>query len=160
MGRQTEARVTRGRRLRGAHAGFTIIEILVTIALLSVIVLVVLTPLTGFFGMTRRSNDQVTATQITQRALETIRGEWLSVARYDQRCVKTPLPTTFPPLDIQITNLDPDGQNLGSVPWRGECDAAAPLSPPDRAPLRRVQVTRSDDTGRVLSQLTVLVDRP
>ena len=102
----------------------------------------------------------MTATQITQRALETIRGEWLSVARYDQRCVKTPLPTTFPPLDIQITNLDPDGQSLGSVPWRGECDAVAPLSPPDRAPLRRVQVTRSDDTGRVLSQLTVLVDRP
>lgn len=131
-----------------------------TIALLSVIVLVVLTPLTGFFGLTRRSNQQVDATQVTQRALETIRGEWLNAGRYDQACVTTALPVVTPPLEISVTNLDPDGQTLGAAPWRPDCAVGGPLSPPDTSPLRRVRVTRVDGSGRVLSQLTVLVDRP
>ncbi|PNY80775.1 prepilin-type N-terminal cleavage/methylation domain-containing protein [Deinococcus koreensis] len=143
-----------------ARAGFTIIEVIVTIALLSVIVLVVLTPLTGFFGLTRRSNQQVDATQATQRALETIRGEWLNLGRYDQACITLPLPATTPPLQVEVTNLDPDGQPLGAAPWRVDCTAGTLLSPPDTSPLRRVQVTRQDSSGRVLSQLSVLVDRP
>ena len=143
-----------------AQAGFTIIEVIVTIALLSVIVLVVLTPLTGFFGLTRRSNQQVDATQLTVRAVETIRGEWLNLGRYDQACVITPLPVSTPPLEVIVTNLGPDGQTLGAAAWRSDCAAGGPLSPADTSPLRRVQVTRLDGAGRVLSQLTVLVDRP
>lgn len=143
-----------------ARAGFTIIEVIVTIALLSVIVLVVLTPLTGFFGLTRRSNQQVDATQATQRALETIRGEWLNAGRYDQACIDTPLPETTPPLQVEVVNLNPDGRPLGAAPWRADCDVGGPLSPADTSPLRRVQVTRVNAAGQMLSQLTVLVDRP
>lgn len=143
-----------------AQAGFTIIEVIVTIALLSVIVLVVLTPLTGFFGLTRRSNQQVDATQLTVRAVETIRGEWLNLGRYDQACITTPLPVSIPALKVTVINLGPDGQSLGAAPWRPDCAVGGPLSPADTSPLRRVQVTRVDGAGRVLSQLTVLVDRP
>lgn len=139
--------------------GFTIIEVLVTIALLSVIVLVVLTPLTGFFGLTRRSNEQVGATQSVQRALEQIRGAWLSVGNYDQVCVPAALPVTDPPLNVTVTNVNLSGEDLDTVAWRGQCDASAPVIP-DIAPLRRVQVTRKDASGRVLAQLDVLVDRP
>lgn len=139
--------------------GFTIIEVLVTIALLSVIVLVVLTPLTGFFGLTRRSGQQVDATQSVQRALEQIRGAWLSVGNYDQVCVPAALPATDPPLEVAVTSVDLSGDDLGAAEWQGVCNPAAP-APADVAPLRRVSVTRKDASGRVLAQLDVLVDRP
>lgn len=145
--------------VRGAAAGLTIVEVLVSVALLSVIVLVVLTPLTGFFGLTRRSGTQVSATQNVQRAIEIIRGEWLSAARYDQACWTAPLPDTTPALQVQVTNLDPAGAASGTPDWRPSCLAGAAITP-DTAPARRLQVTQVDAQGRVLSSLSVEIARP
>lgn len=141
-------------------AGLTIIEVLVSIALLSVIVLVVLTPLTGFFGLTRKNNQQVSATQAAQRAMESLRGDWLNPARYEQNCLSDPaVLETFRsnPLNIEVTALDVNGNVIGNLAQPGACGVggAAGTIPP----LKRVRITQSDAQGKLLAELIVEVDR-
>lgn len=142
-----------------SQAGFSLVEVLVAIMLMGIIVLVVVTPLTGFFGLTRRSNQQVDATQLAQRTLETIRGEWLNQARYDQVCSSVPLPQ--PPggstITVEVTNLDPNGAVLGTAAYRADC---ATVTAGDTSPLRRVEVTHRDSQGKVQAKLAVEVARP
>ncbi|MFK7602708.1 hypothetical protein ACI3L1_10900 [Deinococcus sp. SM5_A1] len=149
MQRRTEAEAT---------AGLTIVEVLVSIALLSVIVLVVLTPLTGFFGLTRQSNQQVSATQSAQRAMESLRGDWLNTARYDQNCLTNP--AVLDGLNIEITALDVSSPPvpIGTLGKPGNCAAgAAVISQP---PLKRVRITQIDaQSNKLLADLTVVVDR-
>lgn len=135
-------------------AGLTIIEVLVSIALLSVIVLVVLTPLTGFFGLTRKSNQQVSATQAAQRAMEALRGDWLSQSNYDKNCLTNP--AVLDGLKIEITALDVDNQPTGTLGRPGTCGAV--ISQP---PLKRVRITQVDpqNSNKLLAELIVEVDR-
>ncbi|THF68124.1 prepilin-type N-terminal cleavage/methylation domain-containing protein [Deinococcus sp. Arct2-2] len=149
----------RGTDLGGPHAGphrqagFTIIEVLVSITLLSIIILVILTPLTGLFGLTQRSDQQVTATQAAQRTLESIRGDWLSAERYGKLCLTKALPTMTPPLQVQLEDLDQTGKVMGTSTLRSQCDGAA-----DSPPMRRVRV--SVQVGKASSTLSVDVARP
>jgi prepilin-type N-terminal cleavage/methylation domain-containing protein len=69
------------------QSGFTIIEVLVAIALFAIVVLVVLAPLTGLFGLTQKSARQTSATGLVQKTIETIRGQWLDANRYGNNCV-------------------------------------------------------------------------
>ena len=131
--------------------GFTIIEVLVAVFLTSVIALVVLTPLTGFFGLTRRSTQQVTATQQAQQIIEAVRGDWLSVANYDQRCATQPLPAGA---QVTLTNLDVNGNPTGTPDLNTTCG----ISSPDTAPVRRINVQVT--LGSATSSLSVDVARP
>ncbi|MFB9994414.1 prepilin-type N-terminal cleavage/methylation domain-containing protein [Deinococcus oregonensis] len=152
--RESMARVSGGPALRPPHrAGFTIIEVLVSITLLSIIILVILTPLTGLFGLTQRSDQQVTATQAAQRILETIRGDWLSSERYGKRCLTKALPVLVPPLQVQLEDLDQTGRILSTTNLRSQCEGAA-----DSPPMRRVRV--SVQVGKATSTLSVDVARP
>ncbi|GGS17035.1 prepilin-type N-terminal cleavage/methylation domain-containing protein [Deinococcus knuensis] len=135
----------------GRTQGFTIIEVLVAVFLTSVIALVVLTPLTGFFGLTRRSNQQVTATQQAQQVIEAVRGDWLSVANYDQRCATQPLPAGA---QVTLTNLDVNGNPTGTPALNTTCGS----NPPDTAPVRRINVQVT--LGGATSSLSVDVARP
>ena len=81
--------------------GFTIIEVLVALALLAIVITAVVLPLTGFFGITRRSSQQVSATNLAQQAIEQIRGEWLNQAKYDQSCLTIALPSSVPTVTLQ-----------------------------------------------------------
>lgn len=147
--RRTDARLP---HTPAAHSqGFTIIEVLVAVLLTSVIAFVVLTPLTGFFGLTRRSTEQVTATQQAQRVLESVRGDWLSVANYDQRCATQPVPAGA---QVTLTNLDVNGDPTGTPTLNASCGS----NPPDPAPVRRVNVQVT--LGTVTSSLSVDVARP
>ncbi len=121
------------------------------VLLVSVIVMVVLTPLTGFFGLTRRSTQQVGATQTAQGLLETIRGDWLSVAMYDQRCTTATIPAGA---TLTVTNLDLNGNATGTVTLNASCSGNAP----DPAPMRRLQLAVLQGDGR--SSLSVDVARP
>ncbi|ANE44052.1 PulJ/GspJ family protein [Deinococcus puniceus] len=140
-------------REAGHQAGFTIIEVLVSIMLLSIIVLVILTPLSGLFNLTRRSDQQITATQAAQRTLETIRGEWLSGARYRQACVSVPIPVMTPPIAVNVQSLDRDGNVMTTAPLDTTCGPTA-----DDPPLRRIQVVVK--VGNAVSNLSVDVARP
>ncbi|GAA5439989.1 hypothetical protein Dcae01_01498 [Deinococcus caeni] len=152
--RRTDARLphTQPPHTPAAHSqGFTIVEVLVAVLLTSVIAFVVLTPLTGFFGLTRRSTEQVTATQQAQQVLESVRGDWLSVANYDQRCATQPVPAGA---QVTLTNLDVNGDPTGTPTLNASCGS----NPPDPAPVRRVNVQVT--LGTVTSSLSVDVARP
>lgn len=135
------------------QAGFTIIEVLVSIMLFSIIVLVIITPLTGLFSMTRRSDQQMSATQTAQRIIETVRGEWLSETNYRQVCLAAPLPVMTPPLEVNVKSLDQQGNVLATRVLQATCG-----TPADDPPLRRIQVTVK--VGNAVSSLSVDVPRP
>ncbi|WP_291431127.1 prepilin-type N-terminal cleavage/methylation domain-containing protein [Deinococcus sp.] len=149
---RTQTTPTQTSQTPASHTqGFTIIEVLVAVFLTSVIALVVLTPLTGFFGLTRRSNQQVTATQQAQQVIEAVRGDWLSVVNYDQRCATQPIPATA---QVTLTNLDVNGNSTGTPDLNATCGS----NPPDTAPVRRINVQVT--LGGATSSLSVDVARP
>lgn len=121
--------------------------------LFSVIVLVVITPLTGLFSMTRRSDQQTSATQTAQRVVETVRGEWLNGANYSRVCVLAPLPATSPALQVSVKSLDQQGNVSAIRVLQTTCGI-----PADNPPLRRVEVTVK--VGQAVSNLSVDVARP
>ncbi|ACO46944.1 Putative pilus assembly protein [Deinococcus deserti] len=59
-----------------AGAGFTIVEILVSLLLFSVIIVAILPPLTTHFGMSRASEDTLSDSAILQRVAEGLQRQW------------------------------------------------------------------------------------
>jgi len=122
---------------RPFNQGFTIIEVLVAVALFAVVVLVILAPLTGLFGLTQKSSRQTGATNIAQQAMETIKGQWQNVSRnqYDLNCAIGPLYTTSlapsPTVTYTVQNEDVQGNNVANgsaffVGTSSTCPATAP----------------------------------
>lgn len=146
--------------------GFTIIEVLVAMALFAIVVLVVLAPLTGLFGLTQKSNQQATATNIAQQALETIRGQWLNSNnyRYDINCVAGPLTTSGVTPTVSIQDEDVQGNDLTSTrPFTVGTATTCPASPGAGGavaagpPMREITVTAT--VNGVSSRLVVEVAR-
>lgn len=143
--------------------GFTILETLVALALFSVILLVVVTPLTGLFGLTQRSTDQVNAVNVGQQIIEQIRGQWLDSnrIRYDKACIDDALPTLgAPTVTIQSENLN--GGAIGAataLSSASDClSAVPPLSVVNASPpLRRIKVVTT--LNGTVSTLAVEVAR-
>lgn len=139
--------------------GFTIIEVLVALLLLAIVITAIVIPLTGFFGLTQRSTQQVNATNLAQQVIEQIRGEWLSQSKYDQACVVTALPSGVPTITIQ--NEDVQGAAQGapvSLSVGGTCGTGTAASAP---PLRRLSVTATvSGQSSNTSTLVVEVARP
>ncbi len=135
-------------------AGLTIIEVLVSITLLTIIALAVITPLTGFFGLSRKSNESIAATQAAQQVIETIRGDWLNPKRYSQACWTTPLPKN---INLSIKNLDATRTFIGNTPWKDNCNT---LIVADESAMREITVIKTDDAGKGLAQLNVMVVHP
>lgn len=123
------------------QAGFTIIEVLVAIMLLTITILVVLGPLTGLFGLSRKSGDQASATNVAQAVIEQVRGEWLSTPKYTSACITAeslPAATT-----VRVQNFNAKREAEGA-PFDLVLDVACGESPPDPDPnvaLRQVTVT-------------------
>lgn len=94
------------------QAGFTLIEVMVATMILGVIITAVLGPLTGMFGLTRRSMSQTDATSVAQATLEDVRGQWLNWGRYDAGCVTgDAFPAT---VSVSVQNLDAQLTPVGS----------------------------------------------
>jgi len=143
-------------RKRTNHTqGFTIIEVLVAIVLLAIVVTAILIPLTGFFGVTRRSTQQVTATNLSQQTVEQIRGEWLNQGKYDQGCVTTALPSTVPTVSIQ--NEDVQGNAVGTAGTLTVSASCGSGSLPAGPPLRKVTVT-TVVSGQASNTSTLVVE--
>lgn len=146
---------------RRKNGGFTIIEVLVAIALFAIVILVVLVPLTGLFGLTQKSAQQTSATNLAQQTMETIRGQWLNANRYGNNCVLGPLPSTPSAPVVTVQGEDVQGNplrdNYGIVippvsPTVGNattCPAVAPVgtTPPAGPPLRLITVKATVNGG-------------
>jgi len=155
---------------RRFNQGFTIIEVLVAVALFAVVVLVILAPLTGLFGLTQKSGRQTGATNVAQQALETIKGQWQNASRnqYDLNCAIGPLYTTSltptPTLTYVVQNEDVQGNNIsnGNAFFVGNattCPATAPTGTTVAAgpPIREISVTAT--VGTATSTLVLEVAR-
>lgn len=150
--------------------GFTIIEVLVAVALFAVVVLVVLAPLTGLFGLTQKSNRQTGATNVAQQALETFKGQWQNISRnqYDLNCVIGPLYTTSlnptPTLTYTVQDENVLGTSVANtkiffVGTSTTCPgtAASGVTVTPGPAIRRVSVTAT--VGAVSSTLVLEVAR-
>lgn len=126
---------------KASRAGFTIIEVLVAIMLLTITIVVVLGPLTGMFGLSRKSGDQASATNVAQGVIEQVRGEWLATPKYTSACITaTSLPDNT---TVSIQNFNAKREAVGTA-FNLVLDAACGDSPPDpdpNVPLRQVTVT-------------------
>ncbi|PNY81529.1 type IV pilus modification PilV family protein [Deinococcus koreensis] len=95
------------------QAGFTLIEVMVATMILGVIITAVLGPLTGMFGLTRKSMAQTDATSVAQATLEDVRGQWLNWGKYDAGCVTgDAFPAT---VTVSVQNLDTQLGLVGSA---------------------------------------------
>lgn len=125
----------------GRASGFTIVEVLVAVALFAIVLLVVLVPITGLFGLTKRSTVQVTATGLAQQWVEQVKGQWQDGPTYTRACI-----AALPPEGVTISLQDKDvrGNNINAAYSVANCAAATPQPAP--APLRLITVTATVDT--------------
>ncbi len=79
-------------RIRGRVQGFTLIEILVAIALLGILASVLTATLTGSLSLNRQSQRQLDTATRAQQVLESIRGAWADTSggtissNYERAC--------------------------------------------------------------------------
>jgi len=92
-------------------SGFTIIEILVAIALLAILSLAISSTLIGSLSLNGQNQRRLDSTTGTQQVIENIRGAWLVKANYDRACVdnltlpSTTYITTYTDLDARAMPL-------------------------------------------------------
>lgn len=88
---------------RAVQSGFTLIEVLIAIALLGILVAVLTATLTGSLNLNRQAQQQLGTTTGAQQVLESIRNAWTTLANYDNACAPSvSLPSGY---SAQFTNL-------------------------------------------------------
>lgn len=120
--------------------GFTLIEVLVAIALLALIMVAVLTPMLGLFGVSRTSNDVLNANTLAQQRLEEARA--LVSANYSR-------PTEF---NSKLNSLGVTCKNIGLYGNELQADCNDTTGVP---PLRRLTVTVTQNKQTVTSVVDV-----
>lgn len=131
--------------------GFTIIEVLVAVLLLLIIVTAVLAPLTGLFGLSRQSTQQVAATNLAQAAIEQVKGEWQDSPKYQMGCVSL---TSFPAgVQVRAQGMDSNFNKVGAEMDVQATGSACGVSPalPDTSPTNRTVTATATSDGRTVT---------
>lgn len=135
--------------------GFTLVELLVAIALLGVLLAVIIPGITALLGINRLGERELTTTTQAQRVLEEVKGAWQVQNTYDWNCVPgLVLPSG---VTLQSRPLDSRAQSPGSL-VNVSVAAACPASTATAPVMRRVTVTAG--TGAQATTLTLDVLRP
>ncbi|GHG04431.1 pili assembly chaperone [Deinococcus piscis] len=142
------------------QAGFTLVEILVAIALFAILMAVLSSTLLGTLNINGKSQQRLASTTKVQQVVENVKASWTSsakaLANYGNVCVEmegaVPAGTT-----VQVQGLDKRGGNAGSAvnavfKQPGACSATVPTSMPD---MRRVTVKSTDADGKAV---TIVLD--
>lgn len=124
-----------------SEAGFTLIEVLVAIVLLGVIMVAVLTPMAGLFGVNRTSESIMDVNTLAQQRLEEARS--VVVTNYN-----TPdnFKDTLTKLGVTCKDIGLYGQVM-----QDSCAPAA-VTPP----LRRLSITVTRDGQTLTSSIDVV----
>ncbi|WP_145975218.1 PulJ/GspJ family protein [Deinococcus gobiensis] len=69
-----------------ANQGFTIIELLVAIALLGILTTVLTATLTGSLNLNRQAQRQLDTTSTVQQIMENVRNAWSTASNYNSAC--------------------------------------------------------------------------
>lgn len=157
MNHTQKNRVSRGPK----QAGFTLVELLVAIALFAILIAVISSTMIGILGVNGKSQQRLASTSKVQKVVESIKASWSasptkSIANYGNACVEMegslPAGTT-----VQVQGLDKRGGSAGSaanVVFRqpGTCPTTVPSGVPD---MRRVTVKSTDAEGKAV---TIVLD--
>lgn len=124
-----------------SESGFTLVEVLVAIVLLAVIMVAVLTPMAGLFGVNRTSESIMDVNTLAQQRLEEARS--IVVTNYN-----TPdsFKARLSELGVTCKDIGLYGQVLQET-----CDPAAIVPP-----LRRLYVTVTRDGQTLTSSIDVV----
>ncbi len=138
------------------------LEVLVAILLFSVIILVVTASLTGFFGLSTRTTQQVDTTTRAQALMEEIRGQWQRQDVYDRACVALTQPDNT---IVVVQDENADGSAVNSQTYAPvfstSCASATAPANSTRSTLRQVRVTAtSTSSGGSSSTLVLEIPRP
>lgn len=135
---------------------------MVALVLVGVLVLAVLAPLTGLFGLTRQSIRQTDATALAQAVMEDVRGQWQNWGKYDVGCVAgDALPSG---VTLSVQNMTVQGANDGTASTLARSSATAcagstgprlTYAPSTSPLLRRVTVTATvqDRTSSLVAEV-------
>lgn len=142
--------------------GFTLLEVLVAILLFSVIILVVTASLTGFFGLSTRTTQQVDTTTRAQALMEEIRGQWQTKTVYDVACVQLTQPSNTV---VVVRDENADGSAVNALTYApvfsANCVSATAPTGMTVSTLRQVSVTATSTTsGGSSSTLVLEIPRP
>lgn len=145
--------------------GFTLIEILVSVAILAILIAVLTATLTGSLGLNREAQQQLGTTAQAQQLLEQVRGAWGDQDRYDRACAEVTIPTgysvKFLPLDSRanVLGTGTSGTDIRTANCATQSVVNAPSSSP-AAPPRMRRLIVASQTGRQDVSLTVDALRP
>jgi len=145
--------------------GFTLIEVLVSVAILAIVIAVLTATLTGSLGLNREAQQQLGTTAQAQQLLEQVRGAWSDAANYDRACAEVTIPTgysvTFLPLNSRANVLGTStaGTAIRTTTCASQGVVNAPGSSP-AAPPRMRRLVVASDTGRQDVTLTLDVLEP
>lgn len=148
--------------MRRSTEGFTLLEVLVAILLFSVIILVVTASLTGFFGLSTRTTQQVDTTTRAQALMEEIRGQWQTQTAYDLACVQLTQPSNTA---VVVRDENADGSAVNALTYApvfsANCVSATAPAAMTVSTLRQVSVTATSTTaGGSSSTLVLEIPRP
>lgn len=149
----------------GRAQGFTLIEILVSVAILAVLVAVLTATLTGSLGLNRQAQRQLSTTSQAQQLLEQVRGAWADGDLYERACAPVTIPDGY---SAQFQSLDSRGNVLGTgtaaAPANirtANCAAQSVVNAPGgSAPPRMRRLIVASQTGGQDTTLTVDVLEP
>lgn len=143
-------------RPKTATAGFTIIEVLIALALLVTVLAISSTPIINAFSMSARSKRTVSGTSSAQQVLEVIRGQWQTQATYDNTCVSSyTLPTGA---SVTVGAFD-TRYNALTTPTFAASATATCSGTNSNAPIKRVTVTVTSN-GTTQATSTLELARP
>lgn len=148
--------------MRRSTEGFTLLEVLVAILLFSIIILVVTASLTGFFGLSTRTTQQVDTTTRAQALMEEIRGQWQTQTVYDLACVQLTQPANT---SVVVRDENADGSAVNAFTYAPvfstNCASATAPANMTVSTLRQVSVTATSTTsGGSSSTLVLEIPRP
>ena len=147
--------------------GFTLVEILMSVAVLGLLMVILTSTLTGSLGLNREAQQQLGTTAQAQQLVEQVRGAWTDQDNYDRACALVTIPAGY---SVNFQALDSRANVLGTgtaaapaairtttCASQGVVNApgSSPAVPP---PMRRLTVTSG--TGRQDVTLTLDILTP
>lgn len=135
--------------------GFTLLEVLVAIALFGILLAVLIPSITALLGINRQGEAQLNSATQAQQVIESVKGAWQNDAMYSSNCA----PSLALPAGVAAKSqpLDSRAANPGVLVDIARA-ATCPAVPPFIPPMRRIQVTAG--TGPQATTLVLDVLRP